>query len=188
MRLVVFWLPILTNALVVPVNKRTVATRRSAATLKRTEAPPLDVKNEAPPVDDATAAETDRSHGFAEGPSVAFWQKYAPPAEGGIGNLRAAAAKALQSGAKGADAMRYYGYHLARATFFAGQGAAGVIAYQASASSAPVWKSTSELGRVDGVGRPKFDFHTGQRRTAATPRPPSRRKARRGRLPLNYLP
>ena len=33
--------------------------------------------------------------------------------------------------------MRYYGYHLARATFFAGQGAAGVIAYQASASSAP---------------------------------------------------
>ena len=137
MRLVVFWLPILTNALVVPVTKRAVATRRSAATLKRTEAPPLDVKNEAPPVDDATAAETDRSHGFAEGPSVAFWQKYAPPAEGGIGNLRAAAAKALQSGAKGADAMRYYGYHLARATFFAGQGAAGVIAYQASASSAP---------------------------------------------------
>ena len=31
-----------------------------------------------------------------------------------------------------------------------------------------VWKSTSELGswdhrRVDGVGRPKFDFHTGGR-------------------------
>ena len=95
MRLVVFWLPILTNALVVPGNKRAVATRRSAATLKRTEAPPLDVKNEAPPVDEATAAETDRSHGFAEGPSVGFWQKYAPPAEGGIDNLRAAAAKAL---------------------------------------------------------------------------------------------
>ena len=137
MRLVVFWLPLLTNALVVPVSKRAVATRLSAATLKRTEAPPLDVKNEAPPVDEATAAETDRTHGFVEGPSVAFWQKYAPPAEGGIDNLRAAAAKALQSGAKGADAMRYYGYHLARATFFAGQGAAGVIAYQASASSAP---------------------------------------------------
>jgi hypothetical protein len=66
-----------------------------------------------------------------------MWQKYTPPAEGGIDNLRAAAAKALQSGAKGGDAMRYYGYHLARATFFAGQGAAGVIAYQASASSAP---------------------------------------------------
>ena len=24
-----------------------------------------------------------------------------------------------------------------------------------------MWKSTSELGYVDGVGRPKFDFHTG---------------------------
>jgi hypothetical protein len=34
----------------------------------------------------------------------------------------------------------------------------------------PVWKSTSELGsatearRVDGMGRPKFDFHTGSGR------------------------
>ena len=146
MRLALVWLPTLTRALV-PVPRRAVsAPRRSAATLDRTEAPPLDEKNEPPPVDQATAAETDRSHGFAEGPSVSFWQKYTPPAEGGIDNLRAAAAKALQSGAKGGDAMRYYGYHLARATFFAGQGAAGVIAYQASASSAPVWKSTSELG------------------------------------------
>ena len=135
MRLAVFWLPILTNALV-PVPRRAVsAPRLSAATLKEPiTAPPLNEKNEAVT---ATAAETDRAHGFAEGPSVAAWQKYTPPAEGGIDNLRAAAAKALQSGAKGGDAMRYYGYHLARATFFAGQGAAGVIAYQASASSAP---------------------------------------------------
>ena len=97
--------------------------------------PPHHPSNEA--VAPPTAAETDRSHGFTEGPSVAVWQKYTPPAEGGIDNLRAAAAKALQSGAKGGDAMRYYGYHFARATFFAGQGAAGVLAYQASASSAP---------------------------------------------------
>ena len=35
--------------------------------------------------------------------------------------------------------------------------------------SIAVWQSTSELGsrqhRVDGVGRPKFDFHTGPSRT-----------------------
>ena len=177
-------LVIASAAALAPRRPPRVTPRLSATAIKEPiTAPPLD-EAVAPP----TAAETDRSHGFTEGPSVAAWQKYTPPAEGGIENLRAAAAKALQSGAKGGDAMRYYGYHLARATFFAGQGAAGVLAYQASASSAPVWKSTSELGRVDGVGRPKFDFHTGQRRTAATPRPPSRRKARRGRLPLNYLP
>ena len=28
--------------------------------------------------------------------------------------------------------------------------------------SDPVWKSNSELGCVDGVGRPKFDFHAGR--------------------------
>ena len=43
-----------------------------------------------------------------------------------------------------------------------------------------VWKSTNELGcrlsqlrgrrRVDGVGRPKFDFHTGSRRSRPRPR------------------
>ena len=153
MRLVLVWLPTLTRALV-PVPRRAVsAPRLSAATLKEPiTAPPL---NEA--VAAATAAETDRTHGFAEGPSVRKWQKYTPPAEGGIDNLRAAAAKALQSGAKGGDAMRYYGYHLARATFFAGQGAAGVLAYQASASSAPVWKSTSELGSTPSSRRSHGD-------------------------------
>ena len=45
MRLVVFWLPIVTNALVVPVNNLAGATRLSAATLKRTEAPPRDVSS-----------------------------------------------------------------------------------------------------------------------------------------------
>ena len=106
MRLALFWLPTLTKALV-PVPRRAVsAARRSAATLDRTEAPPERTKEPttAPPLDEAvappTAAETDRSHGFSEGSSVSFWQKYTPPAEGGIDNLRAAAAKALQSGAK----------------------------------------------------------------------------------------
>ena len=40
---------------------------------------------------------------------------------------------------------------------------------------AAVWKSTSELGyRVDGVGLPKFDLHTGSRRTTARRRANSR--------------
>ena len=126
-------LVIASAAALAPRRPPRVTPRLSATVVKEpTIAPPLD-EAVAPP----TAAETDRSHGFTEGPSVAAWQKYTPPAEGGIDNLRAAAAKALQSGAKGGDAMRYYGYHLARATFFAGQGAAGVLAYQASASSAP---------------------------------------------------
>ena len=33
----------------------------------------------------------------------------------------------------------------------------------------PAWRSTSELGFIDGVGRPKFDFHTGC--DIATPTP-----------------
>ena len=48
---------------------------------------------------------------------------------------------------------------------------AGVVIKSRSLASSPVWKSTSELGfaielpqrRVDGVGRLKFDFHTGYR-------------------------
>lgn len=135
-------LPVLTHALVVPLGRRAVATRRSTATLETAEAPPLDAAAApTPPLEETaaahlTAAEADRVHGFAEGPSVAFWQAYTPPAEGGINNLRAAATKAIRSGAKSGDALRYYGYHLARATFFAGQGAAGVLAYKASESSA----------------------------------------------------
>ena len=35
--------------------------------------------------------------------------------------------------------------------------------------SQAVWKSTSELRRVDGVGRPKFDFHTGRRSVGTAP-------------------
>jgi len=35
--------------------------------------------------------------------------------------------------------------------------------------SQAVWKSTSELRRVDGVGRPKFDFHTGRKNAATAP-------------------
>ena len=146
-------LVIASAAALAPRRPPRVTPRLSATVVKEpTTAPPLD-EAVAPP----TAAETDRSHGFNEGPSVRVWQKYTPPAEGGIDNLRAAAAKALQSGAKGGDAMRYYGYHLARATFFAGQGAAGVIAYQASASSAPVWKSTSELGSTPSSRRSHGD-------------------------------
>ena len=127
--------------LLVIASAAALAPRRPPAVTPRLSATLVKEPTTAPTIDEAvappTAAETDRSHGFTEGPSVAVWQKYTPPAEGGIDNLRAAAAKALQSGAKGGDAMRYYGYHLARATFFAGQGAAGVLAYQASASSAP---------------------------------------------------
>ena len=68
MRLALVWLPTLTRALV-PVPRRAVsAPRLSAATLKEPiTAPPLNEKNEAVT---ATAAETDRAHGFAEGPSV----------------------------------------------------------------------------------------------------------------------
>ena len=127
--------------LLVVASAAALAPRRPPRVTPRVGATAIKEPTIASPLDEAvvpaTAAETDRSHGFTEGPSVAVWQKYTPPAEGGIDNLRAAAAKALQSGAKGGDAMRYYGYHLARATFFAGQGAAGVLAYQASASSAP---------------------------------------------------
>ena len=40
---------------------------------------------------------------------------------------------------------------------------------------AAVWKSTGELGyRVDGVGRPKFDFHIGSPKTTAPQRANSR--------------
>ena len=125
-------LVIASAAALAPRRPPRVTPRLSATVVKEpTTAPPLDESGRAP-----TAAETDRSHGFTEGPSVAVWQKYTPPAEGGIDNLRAAAAKALQSGAKGGDAMRYYGYHLARATFFRSGGKV----------AAPVWKSTSELG------------------------------------------
>ena len=134
-------LVIASAAALAPRRPPRVTPRLSATVVREpTTAPPLDEAPTATETDRthaSTAAEADRLHGFTEGPSVNFWQKYTPPAEGGIDNLRAAAAKALQSGAKGGDAMRYYGYHLARATFFAGQGAAGVIAYQASASSAP---------------------------------------------------
>ena len=35
-----------------------------------------------------------------------------------------------------------------------------------------MWKSTSELGRVDGVGRPQFDFHAGRQAPAAAPPAP----------------
>ena len=42
-----------------------------------------------------------------------------------------------------------------------------------------VWKSTSELGRVDGVGRPKFDFHTGYAQVLFTRRATQPTKLRR---------
>ena len=35
-------------------------------------------------------------------------------------------------------------------------------------ASRAVWKSTSELGFDDGVGRPKFDFHTGRASPASS--------------------
>ena len=147
--------------LLVIASAAALAPRRPPRVTPRVSATVVKEPITSPPLDEAvappTAAETDRLHGFTEGPSVRVWQKYTPPAEGGIDNLRAAAAKALQSGAKGGDAMRYYGYHLARATFFAGQGAAGVLAYQASASSAPVWKSTSELGSTPSSRRSHGD-------------------------------
>ena len=43
-----------------------------------------------------------------------------------------------------------------------------------------MWKSTSDLGgrRVDGVGRPKFDFHTGRRLIVALARFVARRGGR----------
>ena len=114
-------LVIASAAALAPRRPPRVTPRLSATVVKEPiTAPPLD-EAVAPPTaaetdrtHASTAAETDRLHGFTEGPSVAAWQKYTPPAEGGIDNLRAAAAKALQSGAKGGDAMRYYGYHLAR--------------------------------------------------------------------------
>lgn len=78
----------------------------------------------------------DEKHNFAEGPSVAFWQEYKAPASSGLENLREATTKALREAGAGSDAFRYWSYHLARATFFAGQAAAGVVAYQASAAAA----------------------------------------------------
>ena len=45
--------------------------------------------------------------------------------------------------------------------------------------SRAVWKATSELSyRVDGVGRPKFDFHTGTPGASAPPVPMARTRAR----------
>ena len=67
---------------------------------------------------------------------MAHWRDYKAPASNGLDNLRAAATKGVREAGGSAEALRYWGYHLARATFFAGQAAAGVIAYQATATAA----------------------------------------------------
>ena len=81
------------------------------------------------------------------------------------------------------EALRVDGRALEAPGFYRG----GPAARARSRWPRTVWKSTSELGyRIDGVGRPKFDFHTGPGGAEAEPRATTLqgdRRARRRRHP-----
>ena len=137
-----------TSALQLPA--RNLAQKGLRATTVDQELPAANVVDVA--AEDVREYPGDEKHGFKDGPSVAHWRDYKAPASNGLENLRAAAAKGVREAGGSAEALRYWGYHLARATFFAGQAAAGVIAYQATATAARAsrrgWRSSST--RVEG--------------------------------------
>ncbi|GMH67087.1 hypothetical protein TrST_g534 [Triparma strigata] len=105
---------------------------------------------------DATVAlPHDEQYSFKMGKSVQYWLDYQPESTDGAENLRNAAARAIQQAGTDARARRYWSYHLARATFFAGQGAAAVLNYRlfdsskSDSSSTPSSSSSYDLNLLD---------------------------------------
>ena len=105
---------------------------------------------------DATVAlPHDNQYSFKNGDSVQYWLDYQPESTDGVENLRNAAARAIRQAGTDARARRYWSYHLARATFFAGQGAAAVLNYRlfdsskSDSSSTPSSSSSYDLNLLD---------------------------------------
>jgi len=98
-----------------------------------------------------TSTPNDDAYDFAVGPSVRYWTDYQPASTDGIENLRNAAAKAVGKASADPRAFQYWTYHLARATFFAGQGAAAVLNYRLTDSTS---SSSSGLNVLDAPKNP----------------------------------
>ena len=120
--------------------------------------------------DTTVALPHDEQYSFKNGDSVQYWSDYLPESTEGGENLRNAAARAIQQAGADVRAARYWSYHLARATFFAGQGALAVFNYRLLDSSKSDSKSESsssyDLNVLDGNGNdngnaPKSPITTG---------------------------